>query len=243
MSRATAVALALQLTGSVLLLAFGAACLRVAPRPGQTLGAGGWFLTGVTFATIGAIATFQNVWAIWAVAEGSGSGVYRAFIAATDVLNTPRSIASVGYSAALVALVFASRPFLTSRQVAVGLPMLLAAGVLLGWDLSREELLRLLAVLEAASLVLLLAALYRALLADAFDHLLWAAIGIYAAREAINSNFLSMLSLPASWRPSAQLFQVVKVVSSVLMIACALRRIALERAGREVPTLMQRIAR
>ncbi|HEX8696904.1 MAG TPA: hypothetical protein VF746_31080 [Longimicrobium sp.] len=246
MSRATALLLALQLTGSALMLTFGLACLRVARRPGLTLRAGGWFLTGATFAAIGAIATFQNVWAIWAVVEGAGSGVYRAFMAVTPVLNTPRSIATVGYSAALVALVFTRRPFPAPRQVAAGLLALLAAGALLGWarvDPTRQDLLWLLALLDATSLLLLLAALYRALVTDAFDYLLWAAIAIYAARVAITFYFFSMMTLTSWWRPSAHLSQLVAVVSGLLMIACTLHRIGLERAGREVPTFMGRVAR
>ena len=246
MSRATALLLALQLTGSALMLAFGLACLRVARRPGLTLRAGGWFLTGVTFVAIGGVATFQNTWAVWAVAAGEGSGVMRWYLRFFEVLNTPRSLLAVGYSAALAALLFVRRPLPTPRQVAAAVLACLAAGAVLGALRSAgpvEKAFELLSLLEAASLLLLLAALYRALVTDAFDYLLWAAIAIYAAREAINFYFLSMMSLTSWWRPSGQLFHLVAIVSSSFMIACTLRRIALERAGREVPTFMGRIAR
>jgi hypothetical protein len=102
-----------------------------------------------------------------------------------------------------------------------------------------------LSAFDAATVILLLAALYLALVRRAFDYLLWIAVAIYAAREVMMVNFMGMLAWfgELDILLSGHTMLVVSVLAMGLMVECTRRRLAAAREGREVPTLLDRVGR
>jgi hypothetical protein len=241
---ATLVMLALQLAVAALMAWFGVAALRVAGRGGSAPPRGAWLTTGVAFALIGGVATAHAAWAAWAVFAGPESGVYAAYLRWLPAANDARSSAMLGY-AVLLAAVALGRGAPRAGWVAAGMAACLAGGAVVGGlgegTFTAPVHYLVLSAFEAATVILLLAALYLALVRHAFDYLLWAALAVYAAREVLMVNFMGMLALDILLGGEAML--VVSVFSMALMLECTRRRLAAAREGREVPTLLERVGR
>jgi hypothetical protein len=247
MSRATAVYLAVQCLTQVLTLAFGVACLWVARRAGRGRD-GGWFFTGASFTVMGAHALVQSAWAWWVMVEGPKSEAYADYVAVLPRLNDPRIVVVFGYAAVLLVQLARRRPVPSApRPVWAALLAMLVLGTaaaLLEGPFAHNVHYSVIAVGGAATVVVLLASLYRALVIGAFDYLLWTAMVVYAIREALSANIFSTRALAGVrgvWIPGLQLPSVLAIASLLLMLGCSLLRLRLAGRGAAPPGLMERL--
>lgn len=246
--RSAALTLTLQECMAVLTLTFGVACLRVGRRPASATGRTAWFLTGATFTTVGAAAVVHSSAAVWAVRCGKGSAFFAGYLRATPPANDARSFLVLGLAAALLALLMRGR--VPRRGVLLAwLGAWAGVGAAVGLMEGRLEPathLSMQAALGAVTAAVLFLVLYRALVTDALDYLLWLALAAYAVREAVSADFqmlLAMTGIAAEWRLSAMQMMAAGILSLLVMIACTLRRLALCRAGKPVPALLERVRR
>lgn len=244
MTQRTVVVLALQCAMGLLTLAFGVASLRVASRPGRSVRSGGWFLSGAAFTAVGALATCHSVAAVWAVNSGDGSGFYEGYVRSLPAANHSRGLVVLGFTLTLLAMLFRGRTAPQPGSVLGGIVLLLATGTALGMA-EGEYAERLhytwLSVLSVATAMLLFVTLYRALVTDALDYLLWVALAVYALREALTADLLAWMGFSEAWQPSPDVTLGIAAGSLVVMLMCALRRLALARAGRDAPALLERV--
>lgn len=247
MSGSVALSLALQLAFSTLTLAFGAIGVRVAPRPPRSAREEAWFLSGVAFTVIGAVATVMAILAVPVMMVGKDAAVYRAFITVSPPLNDARGFVVLWLAAALGALVARRRPVRRRWAVWATFAATAAAGVALGvrgGPFTGPEHYAVMALTGSATCIALFAVLYAALVRDAIDWLLWATLAIYAAREVLSSSLQSALTWAGeenAWDPGPRMIFGLGIGSLCLMLACAARRLALARAGRDAPALMERL--
>lgn len=248
MTRSAALTLALQLVMTGMTLLFGLAALRVGREREGSPRLAAWYLTGVLFTLLGTTATAQSLLAVWAAASGPGSAPYRFFLRLVPIANDGRSVMVLAYAATLAALVYGGRPFpAPSGRVWAGLGGAMLAGAVVGFregSFLQERHMTTLAILGSVSVLLLLGALYGALVSNAVDYLLWATVGIYTVREALNVNFgvvFALFGLPHAWQPAPRAMVMVAIASLALMLAFTLRRLLLARAGRDAPSLLERL--
>ncbi|HEX8831070.1 MAG TPA: hypothetical protein VF705_07900 [Longimicrobium sp.] len=239
--------LILQLTFALLTLAFGVMSLRVSPRPGGGMRADAWFLTGITFATIGMAAAVMGVAAFPAVPAAPGTPLRDTFVRLSPIANDARSFAVLGYTALLGQRLLGRQATLRRGRALAWLAAWLAIGAVVGalegtWLSSVQ--FTVMAVLGTVTAMALFAVLYVALLRDALDWMLWSALALYAAREALCANQqlqLALEGMPGLRPQSPRPMLAAGVVSVLIMLACTVHRLSLARAGREAPGLRERL--
>lgn len=250
MSMAVAQTLTLQLMAPVLILGFGVLALRVAPEPGTSVRTAAWFMAGVTFASDGAVATAHALWAVAAVFVGKGTAFYDAYLRFLPPCNDARIVVVFGFALALAWVLLLGRPAPGRRAVIAGAAVLLAAGFVAGlfeppvMEQRGGGHFSVMSYFGAATAVLLFAALYRAMVRESIDWLLWVALALYAVQEAVNSNIQGVLSwagFGGGWAPPHRAMLWVGMLSASAMLACTARRLAIARAGGEVPGLLERL--
>jgi hypothetical protein len=135
-----------------------------------------------------------------------------------------------------------------ARPVVAAAGVLMVAGFFAG--MAEGPMLRgavhfgVLAVFGAGTAVLLFAALYWGMVTERIDWLLWTALALFAAQEALSSNIQTALSwagFGGGWAPPHRSMLWVGLVSTSVMLACSARRLALARAGLEAPGLLERL--
>lgn len=244
-----ALTLTLQAAVAVLVLGFGVLALRVAPGPGTSPRTATWFMAGVTFTLEGVVAVIHSTAAIIAMLN-QGSPFYRTYLKLMPSGNDARSVLVLGFAMGLVWVLLLKRPWPSATAIYAIACALLVTGFLLGFLEPPVEQQRggnhfsLISLLGAATTVLLLASLYRGMVNDHVDWLLWSALALYAAREAVLSNIQTVLAwagLGGGWAPPPRSMMWTMLVSSCVMVACSLRRLAIARAGGEVPGLLERL--
>jgi hypothetical protein len=154
----------------------------------------------------------------------------------------------LGFAAAVFALVLRGRPSPAPRVAVAGAAGLALAGFTAGLlepPLDRGGVhFTVLSVVDAAAVILLFAALYRGLLAESLDWLLWSALAVYAVQQAMSSDvqvFLAWAGITGAWAPPHSLLLWTALASVLLMLACTARRLALARDGRDAPALLERL--
>jgi hypothetical protein len=232
----------LQALGAGLLLGFGAVGLRVASLlRRQGINASAWALTGVGFTLAGAVALAQA-----AAALGGAEAVVRWDAGG----HAARAVLLAGYACALCLL--ASRRGLVAWTAARTwglLAVCAAAGALAGAGTGglHERLLHpMQALVSAVTVLALLAALWTALLNDAFDYLLWASLALYAVCEAVGVNLIAVLrwtGAPAGWIPSPAAVAWAAACSYAAMLLLALARERAARRGEAAPGVYAALAR
>jgi hypothetical protein len=240
-----------QLAFAVLTLLFGVLSLRVAPVHGRGPREDAWYLTGITFTTIGALATVSGVLAFPVVAAGEGSESWDVFLRTVPITNDARSFAVFGFALALGYVVVLRRAAPGRGRTAAGLALMLAIGAGVGvleGPFQANRQMPMMALLGAVTSLALFYVLYVALVRDAMDWLLWTALALYAAREAATVNLQSLLAWwrrgpGGPWVPSPSLLLWMGLVSVLPMIVCTLHRLSLARAGRDAPGLLERLRR
>ena len=238
--------LTMQLVFALLTLGFGVLALRVAPRPGRNVRLGAWRLAGVTFTTIGAIATVAALLAIPAAWHHRGDAYYDFFMRFMTIANDARDFAVFGFALALADMMVRRRAAPPRRVVAAGMLGLLAVGAGLGvlegaFDGPRQH--SVIALVSGATVVVLFAALYAGMVRNAIDWHLWVALGIYATREALNavaSAARAVGYISNDWKPSALWIFGLGMGSVVAMLWCTLVRLGVAR-GTDAPALLERL--
>ena len=247
---AIVLSLATQLLVAVLTMGFGVLALRVAPEPGSSTRTAAWFLAGVTFAPEGAVATLHAILAVVAVLAGRGTSFWDVYMRFTPAGNDARSTVVLGFALALAWVVLLERPAPARRWSVLAVPVLMLAGFVAGLfeppvgSRQGADHFSVMSYFGAATAVLLFASLYRAMVRESFDWLLWVALALYAVREALSSNIQMVLSwagFGGGWSPPAQAMVWVGLVSAFAMLACTTRRLAIARAGGDPPGLLGRI--
>jgi len=240
------IALLFQAATAVLAVAFAVLALRVtrAAVPGdQPLHHRAWVVAGLAFAIAGASSVAQNAAAVWAFRAGEGSVPWDLFLAWAPRGNYGRACLKIAMALVLVAL--ARLAGVAPRRLGWGVSALfvamLGAGAVLGW---AEGPLRAAihypgyAVFEVAELVALLLALFVGITASTMDRWLWAALGVYAARQALNVlswTALAWLGVEGQWSLDPRVLHSFGVAGYLAMIAIAVHRLRLARRGVRVP--------
>jgi hypothetical protein len=247
---AAAQTMALQVAGAVLILSFGVLALRVAPSPGASARTAAWFMAGVTFTLEGVLVVIHSVTGVAAFFSPRGSAFFKTFVALAPAGNDARSLLVLGFAAGLVWVLLLGRAAPSPRTIVATLCALILAGFAAG--LAEPPLqargnpnhLGLMSLASAATAVLLFAALYRGMVRGSVDWLLWVALALYAAEEALSSNILTVLTwagVGGGWAPPIWSMMWGSALAPAAMLACSARRLALARAGIEAPGLIERL--
>jgi hypothetical protein len=241
----------LQLASSVLLLAFGVQALRVWRRFGtvrRDRAALAWVVTAANFLVVGSYATVHSLVSAAAVASGPESPLYGGVVRWSAATNAGRGIASIAFGLLLLALLVANRRF--GPRIAQAAPVVLAATAVAATALGRmvpvsipSGLVTLMAVLNAVTAVVLMAALLAAVQNDGMDQLLWLSLAVYALKETVSVSLLAVLSFWGVANVSVYhtIFLWLQVVLTGIMVGLAARRLRLASGGRRVPALFERL--
>jgi hypothetical protein len=242
--------LALQVVIAVLTLGFGVQALRVAPAPGASVRTAAWFMAGITFTFEGVLVLIHSTAAVVAVALGSHSRFWDVYMKLVPVGNDARSLLVLGFAVGLAWVLLLGRPAPPARAVVVAACLFALAGAAAGFaepplqQHHSETHLGLMSVLNAATALLLFGALYRGMVREKVDWLLWTALALYAAQEALSSNIQTMIALAGvqgGWAPPARAMLWAGLVATCVMVACSVRRLAIARAGGDPPGLLERL--
>ncbi|MFL5382127.1 MAG: hypothetical protein ACJ8GN_06400 [Longimicrobiaceae bacterium] len=245
-----ALTLALQVAIGALTLGFGLLALRVAPRPGKSERTLAWFMAGVTFTFDGALALVHSLVCVAAAFVPQESSFFRGYLRFTPAANDARNLLVLGFAAGLGWVVLLRRPAPSARTIVAVAGVLALAGFVAGLAEPPFEQQRgaghmgILSLGGAATSVILFAALYRGMVRETIDWLLWIALALYAADQALSSNIQTALAwagFDGAWRPSFRSMMWVGLVSASVMLACSVRRLAIARAGEEAPGLLERL--
>jgi hypothetical protein len=241
--------LVLQVAVAALTLGFGLLALRVAPRPGTSTRTGAWYLAGITLTLDGLVSTVHaSAGAAAMVLAGPGTPFYDGFLRFTTLGNDARTLLVLGFAVGLVWLVLLERPVPARRVVVGSAAGLVLAGAVVGLAEGPLEHggvhFSVLSLLGAVMGVLMFVALYRGMMRGTVDWLLWTALALYAAHQALSSNFQTVLAwagFGGGWSPPVLVIMWVAMVVACVMLACAVRRLAISRAGGDPPGLLERL--
>jgi hypothetical protein len=237
--------IALQTAVALLGFLFGVQALGVTRALSGTRAAhhAAWELTAVGFLVAGVSSVVWSAFAVWAVAAGPGSAAWNGSVTWMPVGNYGRSVAK-----AMLALLLCCIPWLAGltprARGAASLGSLLAmfaAGGVYGYlegPLRSGTHFSIYAVFQTAELILLLAALFIAVLQSSMDRWLWAILAIYGVRQALNAlsvSALAWLGIPGRWALSPMVVHLMGVASYLMMMALAHRRLQLARRRVAVP--------
>jgi len=243
------VTLFLQYLVGFLALAFGVLALKVgaSARGFPDLQQRAWILTGLAFTLGGLDKVLVDSWAVAAFFSGKGTPVYDSYLVAATVGNHSRIVLKLSYGVILACFAaFRGVPARRFYALAFGVFALsLLAGGMLGWMEGRLEPGRhfpLIASSETVEMMVLLAALFVALLNSAVDRLLWASIAVYAVRQALNAIWWSAMTwfgTGSTWVPSSRWLMVQACVAYTIMLVLAVRCLQAARRGGRVPALLE----
>ncbi len=210
-----------------------------------------WQLTGVTFVLIGSSAVLHAGAAIWAFMAGPGTVVYDTYLRWAPVGNHSRTVGVLAY-ACLLLWVIRSRASLP-HGFGPGVSGLLLLGMLtggaIGWwegSLIESRHWSAFAFLNLLSTLLVLAALFGALLNRTMDWHLWLTLAIFALHLAFNVIWFSALAwagISGVWSPSPWQIQMYAVIAYGLMLALALHRLVLARQRVRVASALEFLER
>jgi hypothetical protein len=241
----------LQLVFSSVFFAFGVLALRVWRRFGtvrRERAALAWGVTAAQFLLVGGTAVVHSLLAAASMAQGKDSRLFRVMGEWAPPLDAGRGMASVVFGVLMVALLVVHRRH--APRVAQAAPAVLAvalvAGTAVGWTLPRtgpHGFATMLAVMNAATAVVLMAALLAAVQNDGLDQLLWLALAVFALKETMTVSLLAVIAL---WGVSYVLpyfdtYIWLHVVLGGVMVGIGARRLHLAGGGRRVPALFERL--
>ena len=205
-----------------------------------------WLLIGGGFTLHGLALLFHTLWAVAAYVAGSGADLYETFLVWTAPMNHSRTFLLLGLTFAILA--HAMLPHPRSRRFAGGAAVLIGAGFAGGLVVGRVEPemsalthFSAVATWDVVQLVVLLVALFVALLTSRMDRYAWTALAVYAFSLALNVMWLAALSrtdLPGEWAPRPWMIAAYRLVLTLAMVAVAVRRLQLARRGVPVSALM-----
>lgn len=241
----------LQIASSALILLFGVQALKVWRRFGtvrRDRPALAWKVTAASFLVVGAYATAHSL------ASGVGAAVSKKswlYLLSSDwgpAASVGRSVASILFGALLLAVMVAPRR--TAPRIASTAPVWLAAAAVASTLAAQwypyatpHDFFTRMALCNAATAMVIMAALMAAVLNDAMDQLLWLALAAYALKETVS---VSLLAVMAFWgmahvKTYFLILFWMQVGVGILMAALAARRLHLAGGGRRVPVIFERL--
>lgn len=239
----------LQYLTGFLALAFGIVSLKVgrSARAFPDLQRRAWILTGLAFTLGGVDKVVMDSWAVAAYFSGAGTHVYDGYLQAVTVGNHSRIVLKLSYGLLLACFVaFRGLPARRFYTLGLGLFALsLVAGGMLGWMEGTFEAVRhlpLIASSETVEMMVLLVALFVALLSSSIDRLLWTCIAIYALRQALNAIWWSAMTwfdVGNVWIPGPVWLMAQACVAYVVMLVLTVRCLQAARRGERVPALLE----
>ncbi len=239
--------LILQFATAVLHMATGAAALAAVRRPGGFPARFRltWRVAGWALLLMGINGVLQDVHGARAIAGGQGSAVWDGYMRWAPAWNHSREAVSFALAALLLACATArGRAWLERRgAAAAALAAAMAAGALGGWlegTLDYDAHFSRIAVLDSAALLLLIAGVAAAMLADVVDRFLIVALVTYAVPLPLNALWFAWMTMSGDggWRPSPSTMGMYRVLFAAAVCAVAVRRWRLARRGAYVPGLL-----
>jgi hypothetical protein len=209
-----------------------------------------WRLTGIAFLWHGSAIALQNVWGGAAIVAGQGSGTYAAYISWIPEMNHSRTFLMAGLMVGLIALALLrtapNRRFwaFAYALLAVGFAVGVGVGVHEG-EYSNATHNAAVAILDVPELITIFAALFALLLTNRADRILWGFVSIYGVGVALGVFWfvlLAQLGVPDTWQPRFWSLSVMRLVTVVLMLALAARRLSNARRGKRVPGMLETAA-
>jgi hypothetical protein len=241
----------LQCVIGVLKLCFGAAGLRVSRLTrGEEVRSTAWLLVGLSCAVAGVNSVLHSGWALWALLEGPEAEVYRSYLAWAPAVNYSRHAIMLLMALGLLGLPLLHR--LPRASLVRGATAALLTGMAAAaWVGSGEgapewaEHYITMAALDGAEMILVFTALLAALVLGTMDRLLWAALTVYATRQAVNVlsySAIAWIQVPGAWSLSPRYIASTGAVLWAVLLALALRRLALAGRGQPSPALLEPFA-
>ncbi|HET6763521.1 MAG TPA: hypothetical protein VFH27_07605 [Longimicrobiaceae bacterium] len=236
---------------ALLTLAFGAVALRLAARlRRQGLNAAPWALTGAAHLLAGGVAAVQTVLAACAFAGGPSGAAFRLYARLHGPLDESRGMLLAGFACALCLLVARrGRERWSAPRTWALLVVCAVIGALAGaGERTFQEHVHypMVAVTSAATVLALLGALWLALLNDALDYLLWLALALYAVREALDVNLLSVfgwMGVGPAWLPGRAALDWAAACAWAAMLLLAVARDRAAAHGVATPGLFAAVGR
>ncbi|HEV7588117.1 MAG TPA: hypothetical protein VGO40_08280 [Longimicrobium sp.] len=250
MTAVIAQTLVLQVVVAALILGFGVLARRIAPTPGVSPRTTAWFMAGVTFTLDGGLAVVHATAAVAAMVIGPHSSFYAWFVRLLPAGNDARSLLVFGFAVGLGWMLLLGRPAPSARAIIAAACLLMLVGFAVG--LAEPPVLQrgggahltVTSLFGAITAVLLFAGLYRGMIRESVDWLLWTSLALYATQEAISSNIQTVLAwagFGGGWAPPVRTIMLAGLVAACVMLACAIRRLSIARAGGDAPGLLERI--
>jgi hypothetical protein len=242
---------ALQIASSALILLFGLLALQVWRRFGtmrRDRAAVAWAVAAANFLVVGAYSTAHALASSIAVAEGKGSWLYGLLSRWALPANLGRAVVTIFFGLLLVALMAAPRR--AAPRIAAAAPAVLLGAALAGTlgtgllpHTTAYGFFTRLAVLNAATAVVLMAALLAAVQNDGMDQLLWLSLAAYALKETVGVSLLAVIAFWGLAEVGAYMTILfwLQVWAGILMAVLAARRLHLISGGRRVPALFERL--
>lgn len=240
-----------QIASSGLLLLFGILALQVWRRSGsmrRDRAALTWAVTAANFLVIGVYSTAHSLVSAAAYPGGDKSWLWGFLARWALPANDGRCIASILFGIMLVVVMTVPRR--SAPRIAAMAPLAIAATAVVGTLGARlfpqtaiYDYLTIMAVLNAATAVVLMLALLVAAHNDGMDQLLWLSLSAYALKETVS---VSLLAVMAWWSfASVKTYFVVyfwlQVAATSCMVVLAARRLHLASGGRRVPAVFERL--
>ncbi|HEX6910996.1 MAG TPA: hypothetical protein VF142_11410 [Longimicrobium sp.] len=162
--------------------------------------------------------------------------------------SVARGVVAVAFGAMVLALmVMRRRLHHLARSIAPALALMALVATLVTLQLSVRwdpfTTSTTLAVLNGLTAILIMGALFAAVLNDGMDQLLWLSLALYALKETLS---VSQLAVMAWWSlvPQSDVYYFLYasgVVVGAAMCGVAVRRLRLATQGRRVPALFERL--
>lgn len=231
---------ALQCLVTLCVLVFGCLALLVARHPGtNAFHRAAWITAGVAFAEHGVNKGIQNVWGFAALRAGAGSPVLESYLLWMPAFNHSRTMLMVGMCLVLGALCVRRTPPDRRFWIRAGVTMLvgLLAGATLGvlekgFAVGPHHAA--VAVLDVVELLVVLATLFALLVTNRTDRHLWSGLAFYACSIALSTFWFSALSAwgtLGAWTPPVWSTHVMRLVTHLLLVGFAARRLYHVRRG------------
>lgn len=243
-------AVVLQLTGAVLALVFGILSLAAArTADSEPHSAGAWKITGLAFSLMGANNLIHSTAAAYAFAEGPASEAWNTYLEWTAVGNYSRAALILAFGLLLLLQMLRRNAPRNALAGTIGLVAAMIVGGILGSQETPFEAsvhFGRVALLSTVEMVILLVALFAALIKQRMDRLLWACLVLYALRQAVGVAWeagYASFGVVGGFCPSCASGKFVGVVLGALMVALAVVRLIQARRGIPVPPLLEPLPR
>ncbi|HEX6367727.1 MAG TPA: hypothetical protein VF006_02265 [Longimicrobium sp.] len=240
-----------QLLSTVPLLLFGVLALLVWRRYGpvrRDRAALGWALTAASFLIVGTYATLHSLLGAAGHTLGRESALYTLVGDWMFAANVTRGLLSTGFGGMMLVLMVSRRRW--GARVVAASPAVLAGTAVVASVALRQvrvtsgyTVLSSIAIVTAATAIMMMVALFAAIHSDGLDQLLWLALAVYTLKETMTVSFMTVM---ATWTMTYAhsyytVFYWVATALAWCMVGLAARRLQLATGGRRVPAPFERV--